>query len=177
MTLVIGIDPGVRSGYCIRINEKVEKFGTILFEKVKAQGILRIAKDLCKIGEPAYMAIELQYLDEGKKKNVQSLIKLVKIRTHWEDFAEALGFKLIEVYPSQWINSVLGSRMVRKEIQEMSILRASLEIGVSKSSMSPDSASAINISLYSATLIGMEERSDRYKNAKKTLQLPKDVQG
>ena len=65
------------------------------------------------------MAIEGQYLDEGDRRNVDSLIKLARKAGRWEEAACAHGLTYEYIQPSVWITAELGKHLRSPQVAVM----------------------------------------------------------
>lgn len=68
---------------------------------------------------PPLVAIEGQYLDEGNRRNVDSLIKLARKAGRWEEAACAHGLTYEYIQPSVWITAELGKGLRSDQVAKM----------------------------------------------------------
>ena len=97
---------------------------------------------------PAHVAIEGQYLDEGNRRNVDSLIKLARKAGRWEEAACAHGLTYEYIQPSVWITAELGRGLRSDQVAKLAKEKCEALYGVS--GLSEHEYSAILIGRYVA---------------------------
>ena len=107
-------------------------------------GALRFFRPL----PPVIAATEGQYLDEGKKKNVGSLIKLSRSAGRWEEAAATCGLIHEYIQPSVWITAELGRGLRRDQIAKLVEQKYTALYGIE--GLSEHQYSAIGIGRYVA---------------------------
>lgn len=124
---IFAVDPGVVSGWAVMTVEAEPQIDGIpdkLNFTHKSLDLKRIPSEVLlpksimanSFGIKMLVAIEGQYLDEGKRKNVDSLIKLARKAGRWEEAACAHGLSYEYIQPSVWITAELGHGLQRDQI-------------------------------------------------------------
>jgi hypothetical protein len=131
---IFAVDPGIVSGWAVMTVEAEPKPWSIKkidFSKKGEYNPHHMAcaweafhyscYDRCGIlkNRPSIVAIEGQYLDAGKKKNVDSLIKLTRKAGRWEEAACAHGLTYEYIQPSAWITAELGKYLRSSQVVVM----------------------------------------------------------
>ena len=131
---IFAVDPGIVSGWAVMTVEaepKVSEYGNIKFQNKKfdyysASDAMSRTKRYFETSKDSYdntdiklVAIEGQYLDEGNRRNVDSLIKLARKAGRWEEAACAHGLTYEYIQPSVWITAELGRGLRSDQVAKL----------------------------------------------------------
>ena len=126
---IFAVDPGNVSGWAVMSVEaepKLKNEGQIDFSSNKrktAKDVIDFRRSEAILDDELaicpHVAIEGQYLDEGSKRNVDSLIKLARKAGRWEEAACAHGLTYEYIQPSVWITAELGKNLRSSQVAVM----------------------------------------------------------
>lgn len=127
---IFAVDPGVVSGWAVMTVEAEPRLiGSRKYDFVKHKckcpttitlfEQTQMSARIDGISFDYHVAIEGQYLDEGKKKNVHSLIKLARKAGRWEEAACAHGLTYEYIQPSVWITAELGRGLRSDQVAKL----------------------------------------------------------
>lgn len=137
---IFAVDPGNVAGWAyipVDADPKPKEIGKTEFSKsplISAAGCIEFFCTL-SINNPEYerhfhVVIEGQYLDEGSKRNIDSLIKLARKAGRWEEAACAHGLTYEYIQPSMWISAELGRRLRHNQIAKLAKQKCEALYGV-----------------------------------------------
>jgi hypothetical protein len=92
---------------------------TLDLKRIPSEVLLSKATVSRSFGFKMLVAIEGQYLDEGNRRNVDSLIKLARKAGRWEEAACAHGLTYEYIQPSVWITAELGKGLRSDQVAKM----------------------------------------------------------
>ncbi|MDD3982831.1 MAG: hypothetical protein PHU54_02630 [Candidatus Omnitrophica bacterium] len=144
--IVIGIDPGVETGFAAIRDGNLFLYSKQLMHQIKGISILETFPQDNQI---IHLYIESQYLNRtSKKTNFITLRKLIEIEGYWK--YEAIKNKINqihEVLPNVWQSRMLSSsKLKRNELKKLSVQRVNKEW--KESIKNHNLADAINIANY-----------------------------
>jgi len=128
---IFAVDPGVVSGWAVMTVEAeplLESHKTINFTKKDEFGRMTACWQAISYScedrwgmmkNPPHVAIEGQYLDEGNRRNVDSLIKLARKAGRWEEAACAHCLTYEYIQPSVWITAELGRGLRSDQVAKL----------------------------------------------------------
>lgn len=129
---IFAVDPGIVSGWAVMTVEaepKPQSIKKIDFSKNDEFNRVAMASHAFSYSctdrwgmmknPPHIVAIEGQYLDEGNRRNVDSLIKLARKAGRWEEAACAHRLTYEYIQPSIWITAELGKGLRSNQVAKL----------------------------------------------------------